>query len=251
MSARAIEIDEGLLRVARAHRRSRPLEDARGWRRLIGVSWGPGQVVLAALLLAVLAHAGVFALWLQETPTPPPPFVESQRLTVQLLDSTPEMAPDVALQPEIATPEVAVAPEPTRTPASRPAALIEPEVTAPAVAEADSESVSIDWSAAVRGAARAQVDSTASASTERLGAAVPRLPGESSKQWSQPSYTPAKRMQQVAGMLSTAQLVGGDGLHSLVAAGPMEQEIDSRLRDLQSECYAAADGRLQCPSRRR
>ena len=252
MTVHAIEIDDSLRLAAKNYRRARPLEQAQGWRSLVG--WGPGKVVFAAALLAVLLHACILALWLHETPEPPPPpLLEPERLTVELLETRPPTPlTEVSVPVDSVTPDLPAPPpqlQPRRI--SRSSAPVAPEITAPATTDANAPSVSIDWNAALSGAAREQIDSAPSRPAGRLGATVPRLPGERSDQWSQPTTTVAQRVQQLGGMLSSAQIVGGDGLHSLVAAGLMEQEIDSRIRELQSECHPTADGRLKCPSRQR
>ncbi len=212
--------------------------------------WLRRPATLTALAAALLGHALLVALWMDEEPAMLPPPVAVERLTVQLLESPPVATPSLAAEPALDQP-VDTRRNDRLPPASRPAAAPVPaEITAPVAEDSRSERIAIDWQSAINAAARAQSQQSGSGS-ERFGKAIPALPGDSSRSWSDPPATPRDRLRQLGGMMSPDQLVGGSGLNSLVAAGPMEQAIDRHMVDLQSECHAGGDGRLICPQRKR
>lgn len=212
--------------------------------------WLRRPATLAALAAALLGHALLVAVWMNEEPVALPPPVAVERLTVQLLDTAAVAAPSVTAAAALDQP-VATRRNDRLPPASRPAATPLPaEITAPVAEDSRSERVAIDWQSAINAAARAQSNETGTGQRS-IGKAIPALPGRSSRSWSDPAATPRDRLRQLGGMMSPDQLVGGSGLNSLVAAGPMEQAIDRHMVDLQSECHAGGDGRLVCPKRKR
>ena len=216
---------------------------------LVQVSWLSARVVVAAAALALLAHALLLWLWLQESARPAPPLPPGERLSVQLHDPVP-LLPTAEIAPPTETTTAQAPPARTEVPVAPTQTIVEPEISAPLVVDQHSERVAIDWQSAREQAARDQLGAPASRSRPSIGAPLPRLPGERADPWAAPLLTPSQRLQQIGQMRSQDQLVGGDGLHSLVAAGPMEQEINRRIQDLQSECHPTADGRLRCPRRR-
>ncbi|MEZ5442831.1 MAG: hypothetical protein R3F15_15265 [Lysobacterales bacterium] len=221
-----------------------PLPRGRRWRERRQRDQRWRNSALLAFVLALLAHLLLLRLWWVDSPLPGLTLPRMPAISVRLFDPpapTPIEAPSLPTQTPSTTQVVRrprpAAPTPLVTVPEPPVSAAEPPVNP-----------EIDWPAAIRDYG-ATPSPAPGARSPLEPAPLPALPGADGRAWSGPRLTPADRLRQVGGAMSSAPVTGGGLLNKLVAPSHFEHMVDSDLVDKQLECHPTADGFLYCPQK--